>query len=154
MKYHPGLQMEFCSQYVTETNCTTKRIRFRLRTQTIISRVEFENLQPYLKPNYTKRQKRSLSTYEENVKKTWNALNTLLYRNKNYKAYPDRINTGDKVITNTQDMVNYFNSFFSSIGPKLATTIRQTPAHDYKEYLTRIINSSFSFKENYSRKCH
>ena len=51
------------------------------------------------------------------------------------------------VITNTQDIVHFFNSFFSFIGPKLATTIRQTPAHDYKKDLTRIINSSFPFKE-------
>ena len=88
-----------------------------------------------------------LTRYKHDLKKTWNTLITPMYRNKKNKAYPDRINTGDKIITNAQDIVNYFNSFFSSIGPKLATTIRQTPAHDYKKYLTRIINTSFSFKE-------
>ena len=88
-----------------------------------------------------------LTKYKHELKKTWRTLNTLLCRNKKNKAYPDRINTGAKIITNTQDIATYFNSFFSSIGPKLATSIRQTTAHDYKKYLTRIINCSFSFKE-------
>ena len=49
--------------------------------------------------------------------------------------------------TNTQDIATYFNSLFSSIGPKLANSIRQTKAHDYKKYLTHINNCSFPFKE-------
>ena len=74
-----------------------------------------------------------LTKYKHDLKKMWSTLNTLLCRNKKNKAYPDRINTGAKIITNTQDIATYFNSFFSSNGHKLATSIRQTPAHDYKK---------------------
>ena len=80
-----------------------------------------------------------LAKYKHALKKTRNTLNTLLCWNKKIKMYPDRINTGDEIITNTQDIVT-FNSLFSSVDPKIATSLRQTTAHDYKKYITRTIN--------------
>ena len=140
--------MEFWLQYVTETNCITKIIRLRQRTHIIISSSRIWKCTTVSIRNAKRDYYQYMFTrYKHDLKKSWNMVNTLLCRNKKNKAYPDRINTGDKIITNTQDIANYFTSFFSSVDPKLATKIRQTHAHDYKKNLTRIINSSFSFKE-------
>ena len=88
-----------------------------------------------------------LTKYKHDLKKAWSTLNVLCRNKKRYKSYPYRINTGAKIITNTQDMTNYFNSFVSYIGPKLDTSIRQTTAHVKEttpEIVTKIINNFLS----------
>ena len=40
-----------------------------------------------------------------------------------------------------------FNKYFASVGQKLAISINHTNEHDYKRYLSKILNCSFSLKK-------
>ena len=65
------------------------------------------------------------SYFEDNVgkaKATWNGINTLLSRKKNF-AQASKLIIGDAVITNPCELSNAFNRHFTEIGPNLASQI-------------------------------
>ena len=65
------------------------------------------------------------SFFEDNVrnaKATWNGVNTLLSRKKNF-APVSKLIIGDKVITDPHELNNTFNRHFVDIGPNLAANI-------------------------------
>ena len=65
------------------------------------------------------------SFFEDNVgkaKATWNGINTLLSRKKNF-APVSKLIVGNKVITDPHELSNAFNRHFVDIGPNLAANI-------------------------------
>ena len=65
------------------------------------------------------------SYFEDNVgkaKATWNGINTLLSRKKNFTP-ASKLIIGDTVITDPQELSNAFNRHFTDIGPNLAANI-------------------------------
>ena len=46
-----------------------------------------------------------------------------------------------------REIAIYFNNYIASVGQKLANSINHTNEHDYKRYLSKILNCSFSFKQ-------
>ena len=86
---------------------------------------------------------RVLTNFKHDIKKIWSTINYIFRRNKKNKSFPDTIKTGDKV--EPAEIANYFNRFFTSVGPNLAVTLHNGPENGYKRYLNRIITSSFIF---------
>ena len=77
------------------------------------------------------------SYFEDNVgkaKATWNGINTLLSRKKNF-AQATKLIIGEAVITNPCELSNAFNRHFTEIGPNLASQINppQVSFHDFVE---------------------
>ena len=70
------------------------------------------------------------SYFEDNVgkaKATWNGINTLLSRKKNF-AQASKLIIGEAVITNPYELSNAFNRHFTEIGPNLASQINPPPS--------------------------
>ena len=88
-----------------------------------------------------------LIKYKHDLKKTWTTINTLLCRNKKTKSLSNAVKTDHGKITDKKEIANYFNNYFDSVGQKLANSINHTNEHDYKRYLSKILNCSFSFKQ-------
>ena len=88
-----------------------------------------------------------LLKYKNDLKKTWSTINALLCRNKKTKSFPNAVKTDHGKITIKKEIANYFNNYFTSVGQKLANSINHTNEHDYKWYLSKILNCSFSFKQ-------
>ena len=65
------------------------------------------------------------SYFEDNIgkaKATWNGINTLLSRKKNF-AQATKLIIGEAVITDPLELSNAFNRHFPEIGPNLASQI-------------------------------
>ena len=77
------------------------------------------------------------SFFKDNVEKakaTWNGINTLLSRKKNF-APVSKLIIGDTVITDPHELSNAFNRHFVDIGPNLAANINppRVSFHDFVE---------------------
>ena len=76
------------------------------------------------------------SFFEDNVgkaKATWNGINTLLSRKKNF-APVSKLIIGDTVITDPHELSNAFNRHFIDIGPNLAANI-DTPRVSFRDFV-------------------
>ena len=74
-----------------------------------------------------------LIKYKHDLKKTRTTINT--------------VQTDHGKITDKKEIANYFNNYFASVGQKPANSINHTNQQDYKRYLSKILNCSFSFKQ-------
>ena len=76
------------------------------------------------------------SYFEDNVgkaKATWNGINTLLSRKKNFTP-ASKLIIGDTVITDPQELSNAFNRHFTDIGPNLAANINP-PRVSFRDFI-------------------
>ena len=79
---------------------------------------------------------KELLFFEDNVgkaKATWNGINTLLSRKKNF-APVSKLIIGDKVITDPHELSNAFNRHFVDIGPNLAANI-SPPRVSFRDFV-------------------
>ena len=76
------------------------------------------------------------SYFEDNVgkaKATWNGINTLLSRKKNF-AQATKLIIGEAVITDPHELSNAFNRHFTEIGPNLASQINP-PRVSFRDFV-------------------
>ena len=76
------------------------------------------------------------SYFEDNAgkaKATWNGINTLLSRKKNF-APASKLIIGDTVITDPHELSNAFNRHFTDIGPNLAANINP-PRVSFRDFV-------------------
>ena len=59
---------------------------------------------------------------KSNIKKTWSYINSILKGDKN-KHFPSQILINDKLITNSKDICDCFNSYFTNLGTNLTKGI-------------------------------
>ena len=59
---------------------------------------------------------------KSNIKKTWSCINSILKGNKN-KHIPSQILINDKLITNSKNICDCFNSYFTNLGTNLSKGI-------------------------------
>ena len=82
--------------------------------------------------------------YNNNIKKTWQTINSILNRDRKTSNFPSYIKVNDRKITNKKHIVNSFNKYFTSVGEDLASKI--PPAKkSFETYLQKQILTSFSF---------
>ena len=67
------------------------------------------------------------------AKATWNGINTLLSRKKNF-APGSKLIIGDTVITDPHELSNAFNRHFVDIGPNLAANINP-PRVSFRDFV-------------------
>ena len=82
---------------------------------------------------------------KNDMKKTWNTINNILNKQNVKSNYPPFFLLNDKKIEEPQDIANEFNTFFASIGQKLAEEITQPPK-SATEYLEQKTNPTLNFK--------
>ena len=82
---------------------------------------------------------------KNNMKETWREINTILGRGK--RQSPQSKFRGDNgyLLTDSQDISNYFNDFIVNVGPKLALDIQNT-GKNYYYYLHNMRSSSMYIK--------
>jgi len=76
-----------------------------------------------------------LKDTEGDIKSTWKVINKIINKNKP-KDKINSININNQQSTNPSDIANAFNSFFTSIGPDLASKIHCDNLH-FSRYLSR-----------------
>lgn len=60
---------------------------------------------------------------KNNIKGTWDVLNTLIKQRSSESTYPDYFIDGDREPYNIYNIVNSFNEFFVKVCPELAAEI-------------------------------
>ena len=61
---------------------------------------------------------------KNNLQKQWQLINQMLQRNnKQQTAIHKLVKNNDKTLTDCQDICNELNSYFTNIGPKMASKI-------------------------------
>ena len=81
-----------------------------------------------------------LNNAEGNLNSTWKVINELINKNKS-QTRTDSLNVNGKEITNPEDVYNEFNSYFTTIGPKLASKINCHNKH-FSTYLSEPLNKT------------
>lgn len=84
------------------------------------------------------------NSYKSNIKKTWTTINEILCKSKNKEGGIKSIIHNGERITELNRIVQIFNDFFITIGPKLLKEIRPV-TKSFQSYMTANIMSSFSF---------
>ena len=79
---------------------------------------------------------RSFQTAIHDIKRTWQILSDILNRTVKKKAFPEYFIDDGQKITDKIEIANRFNSFFTSIGPKLARKINSPANMNFTRYLT------------------
>ena len=82
------------------------------------------------------------------MKETWKTLNNVLGRNKLIKL-PDVFKDSDgNKITDSKNIANNFNEFFTNIGPKLANKISSPDSNYVSPLKSKIQQNSIFLKPN------
>ena len=84
-----------------------------------------------------------LEKAEGNLNATWNTINRMINKNKPGNN-PDNLKINDKEITNPAEIAQAFNSFFTNIGPELASKISCNNKH-FTEYLSKPNDNTMCF---------
>ena len=64
-----------------------------------------------------------LYSKESDMKGTWKILNSMIKGNNSVNSYPEKFKDNGSHITDCKSIANGFNSFFTNVGPSLASKI-------------------------------
>ena len=78
-----------------------------------------------------------------NTNKTWKVINEVLNKIKTKSAPKELNSSNDKPLTNSYDIGEEFNDYFTNIGPNLAASLTNTG--DFRQYLTGNQTNSLFF---------
>ena len=129
----------------------------RLQPNTIEHNTLLVNLKTY--NNILKRSIRTAKTlyfeitfqkFKYDIRNTWKTLNDILSRNKTKDPLPLKLrgHINASYITNTLDIANTLNNFFTSIGRNLAQNINYTGDKNHRYYLKTNHKKILKFKES------
>lgn len=85
-----------------------------------------------------------LENAKNSLKDTWRILKDLINKKKSKLIYPNTFSHNNKEISNTNEIAQTFNEYFTNIGPNLASIIPQTN-NRFQEYLPNNYPQSFLF---------
>lgn len=84
--------------------------------------------------------------YKDDIKKTWQCINTILQNKKSKQDYPKSFLINGTKITDRHTAADEFNKYFTLIGPKLANSIDSGNKKTFDSYLTNHTQSRFFFE--------
>ena len=84
------------------------------------------------------------NNFRKDCKKTWETINDLLGRKKNFSDIPDTFVSNGKILSGAVEIAEGFNNFFVNIGPNLSKVI-PSPAKSFAEYLCNPSSENFVF---------
>ena len=113
--YHKKLK------YPSENNINTYKNYCRIfnKTRRIAKRIYYENV---------------FDTNKLNIKQTWSVLKNIINRHKKSNNLPTTFQLNDSKLTNTSEIANEFNNFFSNIGQRISDGVSHVHTH-YSSYL-------------------
>ena len=76
---------------------------------------------------------------------TWKTISEIICKSSNKRNELEKIVVESKTIVDKKEICNWFNDFFSKIGPKLAENIKAYDKIGYETYLKKCVLTSFSF---------
>ena len=80
------------------------------------------------------------------MKKTWATINETLNRNRKSNDFPLEFIVKYESITDTKDIANHFNIFFSNIGTNLSSSIKLDDRNAaFTDYLHNLTDHRFIF---------
>ena len=93
------------------------------------------------KTNYYKER---FNLFSNDIKKTWATINEVLGREKSRESLPNHFISNGHILSDSFDIAQGFNDFFSNVGPELAAQIPQS-GKDFTEYLSEEVKENFIF---------
>ena len=85
--------------------------------------------------------------YKSDIRNTWKSINEVLSKKGNKNTSPTSLNVNGNEITNTSEITNMFNKFFTNIGNELANKINYSGTKDFTYYLRNRQNQKFTLNE-------
>lgn len=86
-------------------------------------------------------------TLKSDMKGTWKTIKEILNKSKNKNTFPSFFrDENNKIITDKVEIANKFNTFFSTVGKKLAQNITVQDNKSFKDFLNRIHHDQFYFE--------
>ena len=85
--------------------------------------------------------------YKSDIRNTWKSINEVLSKKGNKNTPPTSLNVNGNEITNTSEITNMFNTFFTNIGNELANKINYSGTKDFTYYLRNRQNQKFTLNE-------
>ena len=85
--------------------------------------------------------------YKSDIRNTWKSINEVLSKKGNKNTSPTSLNVNGNEITNTSEIANTFNTFFTNIGNELANKINYSGTKDFTYYLRNRQNQKFTLNE-------
>ena len=82
---------------------------------------------------------------KNDIKGTWNTINSIFNKTKKTREYPNTFNHGNSVFNNKQDIATNFNSYFTNIGTNLAEEISTPKDILFSDYLIDDNSNHFEF---------
>ena len=83
---------------------------------------------------------------KSNIRHMWSVVKEILNRCHIKKEFPNYFTVDGGRITDSQDISNRFNDFFSSVGPKLSSNIVCNSDRSVSSFLKQCVVSSFKFE--------
>ena len=83
-----------------------------------------------------------LYAYKNNIKKTWNVINSLLNKDKSSQQVIHELIEDGNSVSGSLNICNLFNKFFVNIGPTLASKIEPITKIDYTHFMGDKLDSS------------
>jgi hypothetical protein len=83
--------------------------------------------------------------YKNDSKKTWDTIKSVLNLKQSKSDFPHFFMINDVKVCNKSQIAQHFNTFFTSIGPQLASKINSSNKLSFHTYLKGNINSRFTF---------
>ena len=82
------------------------------------------------------------------MKKTWKTIKSILNNDDKNTSFQEYFkDERDTIITDTKEIANRFNKFFTNIGSDLAKNINYSGTKNHKTYLDTPINKKFNFTQ-------
>ena len=85
--------------------------------------------------------------YKSDIRNTWKSINEVLSKKGNKNTSPTSLNVNGNEITNTYEIANMFNTFFTNIGNELANKINYSGTKYFTYYLRNRQNQKFTLNE-------
>ena len=85
--------------------------------------------------------------YKNDAKNTWKVIKELINRNVAKKQKPCRFKVDDKILTEEHEIANAFNTYFTNIGPSLASNIKTNTDKTFDYFLGRPRALKFTFNQ-------
>ena len=86
----------------------------------------------------------TFAKYKSDMRNTWKTINEIISRKNNKKCFPKSFNINNKETTNTLEIANACNMFFTNICTNLVNNITYSGDKNVKHYLKENLNCKFT----------
>ena len=128
-------------RYIKAKNKTTKEL---IHDEYKILRNQINESIRLSKKNYYGRY---FTEHSNNIKKLWLGIKEIVNIKSKDRNFPSSIELDNKIITDTKEICNTFNDYFSTIAENILKSGKRPILKTYDKYLTNPIGNSFVFKD-------